>query len=338
MNLFYYHQHKNWLFGLGFILILALISYSIMYLPGMSSTGLNSLVIAILLGIAFGNLWQPPHAWNNGIQFAAKRMLRLAIILYGFRISFQQIAYLGMEAVMLDSLVVGSTILLGFYLGKKILKLDTELSLLISSGAAICGAAAVLAVEDILKSDPYKATIAIATVVLFGTLSMFAYSLFQHLGFFHFSDYQFGIFAGASIHEVAQVIVAGTNINPEIGKVAVIVKMIRVLLLVPTLLIFALFFNKIRRGVKGGKVIVPWFALYFVLVVGFHSLTILPEPIVNFLNQLDIVLLTMAMAAIGVETKLKKIRQVGLKPFYLAAMLLLWLFTSVYGLVFYFYP
>ncbi|OGT35366.1 MAG: hypothetical protein A3F11_01845 [Gammaproteobacteria bacterium RIFCSPHIGHO2_12_FULL_37_14] len=321
-------------YGLIFIAILAVISYSIVMLPWIAMTGLSALVIAILLGIAVGNFWHHPSSWSPGIQFAAKRLLRTAIILYGFRINFQQIASVGLQALILDVVVVGSTLILGYYIGKKILKLDAELALLISTGAAICGAAAVLAVEDILKSEPYKATIAIATVVLFGTLSMFLYPLLQHLDMFDFSNYQFGIFSGASIHEVAQALVAGTNISSETGKIAVIVKMIRVLLLVPILFIFAIFFKQLSNQSKSkSKLIIPWFAIGFVLVIGFNSFHLLPIRIVNTINQFDIILLTMAMAAIGVETKLKKIRQVGLKPFYLASILFAWLLSSVYFLV-----
>ena len=287
-----------------------------------------------MLGIIIGNSWHHPVSWTPGIQFAAKRLLRTAIVLYGFRISFQQIASVGLRAFFLDVLVVSSTITLGFIVGKKLFKINSELALLISTGSAICGAAAVLAVEDILKSDPYKATIAIATVVLFGTLSMFLYPLLQHIHLFHLSNNQFGIFAGASIHEVAQALVAGTEMSNETGQIAVIVKMMRVLLLVPILFIFAIYFNRIRdRLQSSSQFIIPWFALGFVLVIGFNSLNILSNKTVNMINQFDIILLTMAMAAIGVETKLKKIKQVGLKPFYLAAILFLWLLSSVYVLV-----
>lgn len=316
--------------GLGFIGFLAIISYVISHFPWVTKLGLSSLVIAIILGMIIGNIWQHPQSWNLGIQFAAKRLLRTAIILYGFRISFQEIIALGWQASFLDLFVVTSTLFIGYQLGQKIFKLDQELSLLIGAGAAICGAAAVLAVEDILKSDPYKTSTAIATVVLFGTISMFLYPLLQHLDLLGLTSQQFGIFAGASIHEVAQALVAGADINDDTSKIAVIVKMMRVLLLVPVL--FFLVFNSQRllKSVKTSKksLTIPWFAIGFVLIIGFNSLHFFSNEIVLVINQIDIILLTMAMAAIGLETNLKKIKQLGLKPFYLAFAIFIWLLSS----------
>ncbi len=317
-------------YGLFFIAILALLSYAIVSLPIMQHSGISSLVIAIILGIIIGNTWHHPATFTPGIQFSAKRLLRTAIILYGFRVSFQQIASVGFEAFLLDLFVVSATLIVGYLIGKKVLKLDHELSLLISAGAAICGAAAVLAVEDVIKSEPYKAAIAVGTVVLFGTTSMFLYPLLQKSGLLSFTDNQFGIFTGASIHEVAQALVAGTNVSTEAGKIAVIVKMIRVLLLAPVLFIL-IGINKSDK--KNSHNVIPWFAVGFVAVIGFNSLHLLSMTWINIINQIDIVLLTMAMGAIGVETKWSKIKKVGIKPLYLAVALFIWLIVSVYSLV-----
>lgn len=322
-------------YGLLYITGLAILSYFLASLPWLSQLGISALVIAILLGILFGNVWHHPPALTPGIQFAAKHLLRVAIIFYGFRISFQQIALIGVEAFLIDTVVVIFTLLLGYLIGRKLFKLDTDLSLLIAAGAAICGAAAVLAVEDILKSEPYKAAVAVGTVVLFGTLAMFIYPLLQQAHLFGFTDHQFGLFAGASIHEVAQVIVAGSNVSSESAKIAVIVKMMRVLMLVPVLFVFAFVSNRLAKNKSGknNKLILPWFAVGFVLMIGFNSLALLPPAVVDLINQLDLILLTMAMGAIGIETKLSKIKKVGLKPLYLALLLAFWLIGSVYLMV-----
>lgn len=291
------------------------------------------MVIAIILGMLTGNIIHLPASLTPGVQFAAKRLLRTAIVLYGFRVSLQEIAAVGMHALLIDVAIVFLTLLVGYQIGKRILKLDSELSLLISAGAAICGAAAVLAVEDVIKSEPYKATVAIGTVVLFGTLSMFLYPAMQHAGLFGFTDAQFGIFAGASVHEVAQALVAGTNISPEIGKTAVVVKMIRVLLLVPVLLLLSAW-NPIKSSAgHKKKIMVPWFAVGFLLVIIFHSMHIVPESIVTNINQFDMILLAMAMGAIGLETKFSKIKKVGWSPLYLAAIIFFWLMSAATLLV-----
>ncbi len=326
-------MHTNKLPGLIFIALLAISSYLIAQLPVVSHAGISSLVVAIIVGIILGNTWHHPASMTPGIQYAAKRVLRTAIILYGFRVTFQEIASVGIEALLLDTFVVSATLIVGYYLGKKLLRLDRDMSLLIASGAAICGAAAVLAVEDILKSEPYKAAVAVATVVIFGMLSMFLYPALQHWGVFGFSEHQFGVFAGASVHEVAQALVAGTNVSVEAGKTAVIVKMIRVLLLVPVLFVLA---QLHQRGDKQKKSVlnsIPWFAVGFVLVIGFNSMHLLSATATSYINQFDMLLLTMAMGAIGVETKWKKIKSVGINPLYLASLLFTWLLASVFMVV-----
>jgi len=318
--------------GLVLVLVLALASDKIAHLPWFMSMGISSLIIAILLGIFLGNVLPHSKALTPGIQFSAKKILRTAIVLYGFRVTFPEIASLGVTAILLDVFVVFFTLVLGYVTAKRFFKLDKDLALLISAGSAICGAAAVLAVEDILKSDPYKTSIAIGTVVLFGTISMFLYPLLQHAQFLNISDYQFGIFAGASIHEVAQALIAGSNVSTETGNIAVIVKMIRVLLLVPVLFILSGIAQKTVSN-KRKKLIIPWFALGFTAVIGFNSFGLLPPTWVSYINQLDTFLLAMAMAAVGYETKISKLTHVGLRPLYFALVLFLWLFISVSFLV-----
>jgi uncharacterized integral membrane protein (TIGR00698 family) len=324
--------------GLIFVAIFALGSMYLALIPWFVSIGISSLIIAILLGILFGNTFRHnlPTSFSPGIQFSAKRILRLAIIFYGFRLTIQEIISLGIEVVILDILVVSLTLILGTYVGVKFFKLDRHLAILTAGGASICGAAAVLAMEDILKSEPFKTSAAVGTVVLFGTISMFIYPALFHLGLFGFTDVEFGIFAGASIHEVAQALVAGNNVSLVASNTAVIVKMTRVLLLVPVLFLLSYFENKRiknQANQQKQKITIPWFAIGFVLMIGINSLQILPAKLVGVINYFDIFLLTMAMAAIGMETDLKKIKSLGPKLFYFSASLFLWLGASVWFLV-----
>lgn len=326
---------RDFIMGFSFVFLIALFSQMLLSVPLFTHSGISSLIIAILVGMLIGNTCTLPSPWIHGIQFAAKRILRLAIILYGFRISVQELMNVGANALVISTLMVTIILSLGFFIGKKIIKLDGELSLLISAGAAICGAAAVLAVEDILKSQAHKTSVAIATVVIFGTLSMFIYPLLQQHGWLFDSAKQFGIFAGASIHEVAQVVVAGSNIDDLTSQIAVVVKMMRVILLVPVLLLLS-FLNK-KYNVSGHNkkmnIVIPWFALGFLLVIGLHSFFSINPSIVSWVNQFDTFLLTIAMGAIGLETKWAKIRHVGMKPFYLATILCICLCATSYLLV-----
>ncbi|SRR5579883_1193517 len=323
--------------GILFVTLLALSSLYLSELSWITKSGISALVIAIILGIIYGNTLRHhlSNEWMPGIQFSAKHLLRTAIVLYGFRISFQEIISVGIEGLILDILIVSSTLILGSWIGVKLFKLDRHLSLLITSGSAICGAAAVLATESVIKSEPYKATVAIGTVVLFGTIAMFLYPALQHANIFGFNDNQFGIFAGASIHEVAQVLIAGNNISEQAGNLAIIVKMTRVILLVPALICLSFYNKRISGPHKSHKfnLNVPWFALFFIIAIGFNSLHLLPNSFVALINQFDIFLLTMAMAAIGIETNLIKIKKVGFKPLYLAMVLFGWLISSVYIMV-----
>lgn len=330
-------NRANTINGIVFIFLFALSSFYLTQIPWLNKINLSPLIIAIALGMIYGNTLRHalPNQWLAGIHFSSKRLLRLAIILYGFKINLQQIYSIGSGVVLLDFFIVISTLSLGYWVGVKVLKLQPRLALLISSGSAICGAAAILAVEDTIKSESYQTSIAIATVVLFGTLSMVLFPLLQHANMLHLTDNQFGVFIGASIHEVAQALAAGANISDATGNIAVIVKMTRVLLLAPLLIMLSICKTKTatpQSQIKN-KLMIPWFAIGFVAVVGINSLHLIPLSVVNFINQVDIFLLTMSMAAVGIETHLNKIKQVGAKPLYLASILFIWLIGIVYLLI-----
>lgn len=321
--------------GVLFVALFALSSFYIASMPFMEKHAISPLLIAIVLGIFYGNTLNHyvPKLWAPGIKLCSKQLLRLAIILYGFRLSIQEVISIGLEGLLIDIFIVCTTLVIGTWIGMKILKLDRDISLLVSSGSAICGAAAVLATEEILKSEAYKATIAIATVVLFGMLSMFLYPALQQADVFGFNGKQFALFAGASIHEVAQVVVVGSHVDPQSANIAIIVKMTRVLLLMPVLLVITFLIRNTHRSKEKRSFAIPWFPLAFLGVIGFNSLGLIPASGILLINQLDIFLLTMAMAAIGMETNLTKIKEIGLKPFYLATILFFWLFGSAYFLV-----
>ncbi len=322
--------------GIFFTCLFALSSYYLASLHWIIEKGISPLVVAVVLGMIYGSTLRRhlPHEWAPGIEFIAKRILRLAIIFYGFRLTFQQVAAVGLGGFVLDLLIVSLTLLIGTLVGVKLFKLDRDTSLLISSGAAICGAAAVLATEGVLKSEPHKAALAIISVVLFGTTAMFLYPFLQHTGWLGLDNTHYAIYAGATIHEVAQALVAGSEVTPQAGDIAVIVKMTRVMLLAPTLIILSICLIRSAKQKIQHKVsaTIPWFAVIFIVVVGFNSLQWLPNSVVNVINQADTFLLTLAMAALGIETNLTKVKQLGLKPLYLSLFLFIWLVVGGYAL------
>ena len=299
--------------------------------------GLSSLTLAILLGIILGNTLYPNFSeqLSDGVNFAKGQILRLAIIFYGFKLTLTQVASVGMPAVMTDALVLTSTFLLTYWLGTKWLKVDKQTTLLIGSGASICGAAAVIAAEPVVKAEAHKVTIAVATVVVFGTIAMLLYPFLYQLGWLQpwLNAQQYGIYTGSTIHEVAQVVVAGNAVSTEVGNTAVVTKMIRVMMLAPFLLIlsFALTKTSSDNGEKPSfinrvqQVKVPWFAFIFILVVVLHTWIPMTASFEQSMVMLDDVLLTMAMFALGLTTHMSAIKQAGVKPLILGAIMFTWL-------------
>ena len=310
--------------GLIFCSVFALIAFFICKSGFCESINLNSLTLAIIIGMIIGNIFNKfiPDDFKEGITFSAKKLLRLAIILYGFRITFQQIFQVGMQGFWADAIMLSTTYLLGYYFGTRIFKLDKDLCMLTSIGSSVCGAAAVLGTDSMLKADSHKVSLAVSTVVLFGTISMFLYPFLCSLGFL--PQEVFGIYIGSTIHEVAQVVAAGSAISPEACDTAVIVKLTRVMMLVPYLFLLGLYLAK-KSKTKRTKVPMPWFAILFIVVCGFNSLNLLPTIIKTGIIEFDIFLLTIAMFGLGVETNFEKIKGLGLKPILLAGIMFVWL-------------
>ncbi|WP_201554790.1 YeiH family protein [Psychrobacter immobilis] len=299
--------------------------------------GLSSLTLAILIGMVLGNTVYPNLAerLSVGVAFAKGQILRLAIMFYGFKLTLTQVSSVGLSAVMSDALVLTSTFLLTYWIGTRWLKVDKQTTLLIGSGASICGAAAVIAAEPVVKAEAHKVTIAVATVVVFGTVAMLLYPFLYHLGWLQpwLNAQQYGIYTGSTIHEVAQVVVAGNAVSPEVGDTAVVTKMIRVMMLAPFLLIlsFALTKGSSDNGKKPSfmnrvqQVKVPWFAFIFIAIVLLHTWVPMTASFERSMVMLDDVLLTMAMFALGLTTHLGAIKQAGVKPLILGAIMFAWL-------------
>lgn len=299
----------------------------------------SPMIVGIILGMIYANSLRNnlPDTWVPGIAFCSKRILRIGIILYGFRLTFQDVTAVGLSAIIIDALVVTLTILLGLFIGK-LLRMDRSIALLTSCGSAICGAAAVLGCEGAIHAKPYKTAVAVSTVVIFGTLSMFIYPILYRAGIFSLPVNEMGIFTGGTVHEVAHVVGAGNAMGQEIAGIAIIVKMIRVMMLVPVLLVIAFFVaHSVRQRAEGGlsgksKITIPWFAVMFLVVIGLNSLSLLPEAVVSSINTLDTFLLTMAMTALGAETSIDKFKKAGAKPFILATLIYVWLIGGGYAM------
>ena len=330
------------------VLLIGLFSCAAFYIGSaqiFTELSFSPMIIGIILGMLYANSLRNnlPETWVPGIQFCSKKLLRLGIILYGFRLTFMDVVAVGLPGIIIDVIVVTVTVIGGYWLGKA-LKMDRDIALLTSIGSGICGAAAVLGAESTIQTKPYKTAGAVATVVIFGTISMFLYPIAYRAGILNLSPEEMGIYAGSTLHEVAHAVGAGNAMGPEISDVAVIVKMIRVMLLVPVLLILGYWtaVSAVKHGNAGnatkGKVTIPWFALGFLAVIGFNSFSLLPQSVVDIINYIDTFLLTMAMVALGAETSIDKFKKAGAKPFILAFILFIWLIAGGWLLAKYISP
>ena len=332
--------------GLLLAAVIAVCAIGLGKLPVLQDNGIGALTLAILLGIIAGNTFYPRIAASSapGVGVSKQHLLRLGIILYGLRLTFQDIAQVGFAGVMIDAVVLSSTFFLSWFLGTRVFKLDRKTAMLIGAGSSICGAAAVMASEPVIKGRAEQVTVAVSTVVVFGTLAIFLYPAIYNashlLQIGTITPATFGIFAGSTIHEVAQVVAAANAVGPEAANAAVIAKMVRVMMLAPFLIILSTWLAREARHNRSdadgnaapGKITIPWFALVFVVVAGFNSLHILPQAVVAVALDIDTMLLAMAMAALGLTTHISAIAKAGVKPLLLAATLFVWLVVGGLGI------
>jgi len=330
---------SKYLAGIALTLSIAATSLLIAQINWLQSHAIGALTLAILFGIVIGNTLYPKIAENSahGVLFAKQRLLQLGIIFYGFRLTFDDISHVGLHGVIIDAVVLISTFAIAWTIGRKVFKLDTNTVILIGAGSSICGAAAVMATEPVVKGRAEQVSVAVSTVLVFGTISMLLYpALFQwnlSWSFLPTSAEAFGIFTGSTVHEVAQVVAAATPLGDAASNTAVITKMVRVMMLAPFLVALSIYVasNKTVKHIANTqkpKITIPWFALIFVLVTGLHSLNIIPKNIVAAAVNLDTLFLAMAMAALGLGTHVSAIKKAGLKPLLLGGLLFSWLIVG----------
>ncbi|WP_080419309.1 YeiH family protein [Burkholderia ubonensis] len=329
--------------GILFVALFAAAVTSLSELPAIAGLGLSPLIVGIVAGALYGNALRDgmPASWAAGVNFSARKLLRIAVAFFGLRVSLQEIAQVGLPGLTVSVLVVVSTLAIGTWAGMKLMKLDRDSALLTAAGSAICGAAAVLAFESTLQSKPHQSAMAVGSVVLFGTLSMFVYPLAYHAGLLNLDAAGLGLFFGGTIHEVAQVVGAASDVSPQVAHIATIVKMTRVMLLVPVLLALGWWLarsanasaNASAGGAHGKRgIAVPWFALGFLGFVIVNSLNVLPADVTHTLNVLDTFALTMAMTALGIETRVSQIREAGPRALTTGLILYVWLIAGGYGI------
>ncbi len=266
------------------------------------------MLFALLLGMAFYFLSQEGPC-VAGIEFAATRILRVAVGLLGAQITISEIVKLGPTPVIMVMAAVTLTILFGV-IGARAAGLSWRFGILTSGAVAICGASAALAISSVLPKGENHERDTVFTVIgvtALSTVAMIVYPVI--IAFFHLDHAAIGVFLGGTIHDVAQVVGAGFSVSDETGNVATFTKLLRVAMLLPVVVTLSLLFHS-RNTTKAGRQL-PGFLVVFVILVAVTSLGVIPAPALAVLKDVSRWCLVTAIAALGMKTSLKAIAEVG---------------------------
>ncbi|QXI50083.1 MULTISPECIES: YeiH family protein [Pseudomonas] len=272
------------------------------------------MLFALLLGMAL-NFLAVDGPCKAGIEFTARTVLRLGVALLGMRITLDQIASLGWKPVALVVSLVVVTILAAVVVAKA-LGFSRLFGLLTGGATAICGASAALALAAALPQHPRKEHATLFTVIGVSALSTLAMILYPMIAqWLHLSPGQAGVFLGATIHDVAQVVGAGYSLSTETGDIATVVKLMRVAMLLPVIVCAAMITR--HQGLEAGgqrPPLLPWFAVGFLLLACVNSTGWVPAAVQGGINELSRGCLVVAISALGMKTQLKALASVGFKP------------------------
>ncbi len=312
--------------GLLLASAVAICGYLLRWLPGM--TTFSPMILAILLGMAFHNLVGTPAIARPGVTFSLRRLLRIAIILLGLQLTITQVIEVGGRGIGIIAATLVATFAFTVWMGR-LLGVDRKLTQLIAAGTSICGASAVIATNTVTDAADEDVAYAVACVTVFGSVAMFSYPLLP--GLLHLDPHAFGLWSGASIHEIAQVVAASFQGGQKAGEFGTIAKLSRVMLLAPTVIILGSIAawraakNATSAAASSARPPLPWFVLGFVALVGLNSLVTLPSSAKIWIVAATTFLLSIALAAMGLETDVRKLTARGVRPALLGALAFLFI-------------
>lgn len=323
-------ERRSWLGhhapGILLTALIAVAAIALHRLPGLGS--FSPLILSILIGMGFHNLVGTPARAKAGVGFSLRRILRAAIVLLGLQLTATQIATVGVAGVAVTVLTLAATFLFTLWAGRR-LGVDRALSTLIATGTSICGASAVVAANAVVDGGDEDVAYAVATVTVFGSLSMVLFPLLN-TGL-HLAPHAYGLWTGISIHEIAQVVAAAFQDGQAAGHFGTIVKLTRVLMLAPVVLILAYVWDRGRgKAEVRRKGTTPWFAFGFLAMVAVNSLVPISDGLHEGAAGITTFMLAMALAAMGLETDVRKLKAKGLRPLALGASA--WVFITLFGL------
>ncbi|HEY3216799.1 MAG TPA: putative sulfate exporter family transporter [Candidatus Eisenbacteria bacterium] len=285
----------------------------------------SALLLVILLGMAWKSLVPLPESARLGIRLAQRPVLRWAVAGLGFRLSLAELWSIGAPALVVVTVSTLVALLFGWWVARR-LGVGEKLGLLLGVGGAICGASAVIATDSVVQGERRDAPLALGVITLLGTVGILLYPPIQRAT--GMSPFVYGVWDGASLHEMAQVVAAGFGVSEEAGRVATVVKLARICLLAPVVVTLGWMLRRRHRAAGAARVSpVPWFLMLFVLFAVANSTGWLTRPILDAVRRADLWLLCLGMAGVGLETGFSDLRAAGLRP--VAAGTLQWLVLAV---------
>ena len=311
--------------GLALAALLATAGFALAEIPWVKGTlHVSALLLVILLGIAWKSLAPLPAVMLRGVALAQRPLLRWAVAGLGFRLSVGELWAIGAPALAVVVISTAAALFFGWWIARR-LGVGEKLGLLLGVGGAVCGASAVVAAESVVQGEKQDAAVAIGVITLLGTIGIVIYPLLGHA--MGMSPLVYGVWDGASLHEMAQVVAAGFGVSEEAARVATVVKLARIALLAPIVLYLGWSLRHQHRAAGTAHVApVPWFLVVFVLCAAVNSLGWLPAPVTDLIRRGDLWLLCVGMAGVGLQAGFSDLRRAGLRP--IAAGALQWVFLA----------
>lgn len=316
--------------GLALTVGIAIYAFVLRSVPVLGS--FSPLILAIVLGMAFHNLVGTPEHAKAGVSFGTRRILRAGIVLLGLQLTISQVLAVGGAGLLVIVLTLVCTFVATVFLGRA-LGVDRKLTELIAAGTSICGASAVIATNTVTQGKDEDVAYAVACVTIFGSISMVLYPFL--LGALQLAPGDYGLWVGASIHEVAQVVAAAYQGGTEAGDAGMVAKLTRVLMLAPLVLCLASLARRRVTRETGDRasptVPMPWFVFGFLAMMLVASTGVLPTGVTVGISQVTQFLLVIALAAMGLQTDFRKLLAKGLRPILLGAGS--WIFVTTFSLL-----
>jgi uncharacterized integral membrane protein (TIGR00698 family) len=272
----------------------------------------NPVLVAMLFGLLLGSCLECPPALRPGLDFTKRYLLRLGVVLLGFRITLALLADLGMVPITIAALELLTVLLVVRIVATRVFKLDSSLALLVAVGAAVCGAAAILSMAALTRAKEPQAGVAITLITVAGTLALLIYPVAYVAGWLPgLDDRAFGVAVGASIFELAQVYGASFAASEGALNTATLVKLSKVVMLVPLLVVFGLLQSRAQGGGPAARIPIPWFVVGFLAVLLFNSAVTLHPQLRQIILEGDQFLFLMVMVALGLTTPMSRLREAG---------------------------